>query len=135
MPKLNKSLINKLEADIGRGLSDSELRKKHGIPEIRKRVSIRAWKDKSGKIIGTVERTTTPPPNLKAAKRWLSYRAPERWSEHKKPGISSIGAIVPNPGPMTEEEWLQKYGNKQTNPTQPKEAEKQLEQKEKDEAE
>ena len=33
MPKLNKSLINDLKADIGRGLSDSELRKKHGISE------------------------------------------------------------------------------------------------------
>ena len=180
MAKLTKSLIKKLEADTGRGLSDTQLRKKHGIPEstwrcwknrgatdrqnglttrytmlldrlregregvvkpieyavvertlgIRKRVSIRAWKDKSGKIIGTVERTTTSPPNLKAVKRWLSHRASERWSEHKKPGISSIGAIVPNPGSMTEEEWLQKYGNKQTNPTQPKEAEKQPEQRE-----
>ena len=109
MAKLTKSLIKKLEADTGRGLSDTQLRKKHGIPEstwrcwknrgatdrqnglttrytmlldrlregregvvkpieyavvertlgIRKRVSIRAWKDKSGKIIGTVERTTT----------------------------------------------------------------------------
>ena len=180
MTKLRKSLIKKLEAYIGRELGDTQLRKKHDIPEatwrrwkrrgatdrqnglttiytmlldrlwegreevvkqienaiveralgIRKRVSIRAWKDESGEIIGTVERTTTPPPNLKAAKRWLSYYDPERWGEHKKPGISSIGDIVPNPRSMTEEEWLQEYGNKQTNPTQPKEAEKQPEQRE-----
>ena len=185
MTKLRKSLIKKLEAYIGRELGDTQLRKKHDIPEatwrrwkrrgatdrqnglttiytmlldrlwegreevvkqienaiveralgIRKRVSIRAWKDESGEIIGTVERTTTPPPNLKAVKRWLSYYDPEHWGEHKKTGISSIGDIVPNPEPITEEEWLQKYGNKQTNPTQPKEAEKQPEQKEKDEAE
>ena len=93
-------------------------------------VTTERYKDKSGKIIKTVEQTTTRPPNLKAAKRWLSYLAPEHWGEHKKPGISSIGDIVPNPRSMTEEEWLQEYGNKQTNPTQPKEAEKQPEQRE-----
>ena len=69
----------------------------------------------------------------KAVKLLLSYLDPEHWGEHKKPEIISIGAIFPDSG--QEDEWLQQFGPKQTNPTQPKEAEKQPEQKEKDEAE
>ena len=96
---------------------------------IWKRVSATTWTDESGEIIGTVETTTTPPPSLKAAEYWLSHRDPEFWSKYKKPEIS-IGEIIPDPGLVTEEEWLQKYGPNQTNPTQPKEAEKQPEPKE-----
>ena len=86
---------------------------------IRKVVSIRAWEVK-GEIIGTVERTTTLPPNLKAAKRWLSHHDPEFWSKYEKPGIISIGDIIPNSGIITADEWLRRYGPNQTNPTQPK---------------
>ena len=43
-----------------------------------------------------------------------SPNSPEGWGERgKKREIIPISAIVPNPGPMTEEEWLQEYGNKQ----------------------
>ena len=163
MPRLNKSLINKLEADIRRGLRDFELREKHGIPkptwqrwkrrgeEDRNKglktlytmlldkleegregvvkqtentvvkmalgewmfVSITRSINKSGEIIRTVIRTTIRGPSLKAVKLGLSNIDRERWGKHKKPEISSIGAIIPNPGSMTEDEWLQKYGNKQ----------------------
>ena len=101
---------------------------------IRKHVSTEEWKDESGKIIGTVELTTTLPPDIKAAERWLSHRDPERWSKKKKP-VRSIATLIPDSGILSKDEWLIKYGNKQTNSTQPKEAEKQPEQKEKDEAE
>ena len=95
-----------------------------------KRVSTKKWKVK-GKIIGTVERTTTRKPSLKAAKRWLSHRDPERWSKYKqnKP-FRSIATIIPDSGRLTEKEWSDKYkylglvriyGN---NPTQPEQKEK-----------
>ena len=69
--------------------------------------------NKLEETIREFERTASRKPNLKASLLWLSKDDPERWSEHKKPGISSIGAIIPDFGKMTEEEWLQQYGNKQ----------------------
>ena len=77
---------------------------------IRKHGYIKPWKVK-GEIIGTVERTTTLKPNLKAAKRRLSNRNPERRSEYEKPEIL-ISDIIPDSGEMTPEEWLQEYGPK-----------------------
>ena len=119
---------------------------------IGKSVSIKKVTNQSGEIIQTVERTTTRKPNLKAAKFWLNHRDPEFWNRYKNPESTSIGAIVPDPGPpMTDEEWedefaipyLKRMGiryncaqNTQKSPrNSPKEAEKQPEQKEKDEAE
>ena len=129
-------------------------------PGIGKPDSIRTYKDKSGEIIKTVELTTIRKPNLKAAKYWLSHRDPEFMSKYKYSEGTSIGDIVPDPGPpMTGEEWLRELAiphwqqmgipdwqqakiisdyvqNTQKSPrNSPKEAEKQPEQKEKDEAE
>ena len=95
-------------------------------------VTTTTHKDTSGEIVQTVETITTQP-NLNAAELLLRYLDPERWGEHKK--TKPPYPTTPVTYSVEDDEWLAKYGNKGTNRTQPKEAEKQPEQKEKDEAE